>query len=151
MIERVTTIPKSAQEQKAKGRVILAFGEVTGHHHSFAAAEVASFRAKDGDEYFDIKGQPLKFRLPIVRQWRSQVMVNHPQHGLIEFAESDVVIDGNQVVADGKFALLFHGNDARTESDHTMQAIPAGLYKGGSAGKSIQREYSPEEIRNVAD
>lgn len=151
MIERVTKIPEAAQKQKTKGRVILAYGEVTGHHHSFAATEVASFTAKDGAEYFDVKGQSLKFRLPIVRQWRSQVMVNHPQHGMIEFAASDVVIENNQVVADGKFALLFHGNDARTESDHTMQAIPAGLYKGASAGKSIQREYSPEEIRNVAD
>lgn len=151
MIERVSKIPASAQKRTAKGRVILAFGEVTGHHHSFAGVDVSSFATKEGDEYFEVKGQSLKFRLPIVRQWRSQVMVNHPQHGMIEFAASDVEIEGNQVVADGKFALLFHGNDACTESDHTMQAIPAGLYKGASAGKSIQREYSPEEIRNVAD
>jgi hypothetical protein len=150
MIERVSEIPKEAKKLPV-GRVILAYGEVTGHHHSFAANEVESFKAEDGCEYFNVKGKPLQWSLPVVRSWRNQVMVKHPSHGFIEFAESDVVIESGKVIVDGSFSLLFHGNDARTESDHTMQGIPAALYKGGSAGRSIQREYSPEEIRNVAD
>lgn len=34
LIERVARIPKDAVKQKPKGRIILAHGEATGHHHS---------------------------------------------------------------------------------------------------------------------
>lgn len=38
LIERISTIPKGAVKTKPEnGRIILAHGEATGHHHSLAA------------------------------------------------------------------------------------------------------------------
>lgn len=34
LVERITTIPTEAVKQEPKGRIILALGEATGHHHS---------------------------------------------------------------------------------------------------------------------
>lgn len=44
-IERVDSIPGDATKidpttQKVKGRLVLAYGEVTGHHHSVALADI---------------------------------------------------------------------------------------------------------------
>jgi len=72
-------------------------------------------------------------------------MVRHPHFGLVEFAVADVKIRGDLVVIDGAFGLLTH-------DEHATQAIPAGFYRGGGAKGTVhQREYSPEEIRRVAD
>jgi hypothetical protein len=64
---------------------------------------------------------------------------------VIEFAESDVRIEDDQVIVAGEFGLLRH-------DEHTAHGIPAGDYCGaGMKGTVRQREYSPEEIRRVAD
>lgn len=145
MIERVDVLPASARSKQHKGRVILALGEVTGHHHSFAGKEVESFAGESGEEYFRVSGRALDFEGKLVRRWRGQVLVDVPGAGLVEFDADDVVVTDQTVRVDGRFGLLEH-------QEHSLQAIPAGLYKGASAGATVrQREYSPEAIRNVAD
>jgi len=83
------------------GRVVLAYGEVTGHAHAFAgSSRVNLFREDDNGSgvsppaYLVIEGLPQSLR--------------HEEHAPVE--------------------------------------LPAGKYK-----VTIQREYSPEAIRNVAD
>ena len=49
LIQQIDAIPKDTKRQKAKGRIILAHGEVTGHHHSLAANS-ADWWKLDGDE-----------------------------------------------------------------------------------------------------
>lgn len=146
LIERIASLP--AQLKKAareNGKIILAHGEVTGHHHAFAAAEAEKFTDATGAEFFSVSGQKLAFTLPIVRRWKDQVMVNHPRLGIIEFAVADVDVCDGEVVVGGDFGLLRH-------DEHHAQGIPAGTYKGaGNKGTVRQREYSPEAIRNVAD
>lgn len=39
IIRAVSEIPKTAKRQKCKGKVILALGEVTGHHHRIELAD----------------------------------------------------------------------------------------------------------------
>lgn len=145
-IQRISQIPKGLKKSKVNGGlVILAHGEVTGHHHSFVSLEVEKLEAENGDEYFKIKGRKIQTCLPILRLWKNQVMVNHPEFGIMEFAKHDVVIEGNDVVIEGNFGLLRH-------QEHNLQGIPEGLYKGTGAGNRVrQREYSPEAIRNNAD
>lgn len=145
LIERIALIPSTAVKQKRAKRVILAHGEVTGHHHSFATADVDRFAGDDGAEFFQVRGKALNFTLPLVREWKSQVMVKHPKLGLIEFARADVTVKDGAVVVDGAFALLVH-------QEHTVQAIPAGAYRGGTtSGRVRQCEYSPEALKNVQD
>lgn len=145
MIERVDELPARARRKKDNGRVILALGEVTGHHHSFVVEDAARFEGESGEEYFRVSGRALDFEGKLVRRWRGQVLVEVPGTGLVEFAAGDVEVTGESVRVSGRFGLLEH-------QEHTVQAIPAGLYKGASAGATVrQREYSPEAIRNVAD
>jgi hypothetical protein len=50
LIQRVGKIPGQLKRQKPiGGRIILAYGEVTGHHHSIKA-DAADWWKRDGDE-----------------------------------------------------------------------------------------------------
>lgn len=91
----VKKIPKGAKKRKAEhGRLILARGEATGHHHSFAAGSgVQLLEAPDGTLFVDAP----KSGAPLEHQEHSTLVVRGP-HRIV-----------------------------------------------------IQREYSPETIRNVAD
>lgn len=78
------------------GKVILAYGEVTGHHHRFESAGVCELRAEGVFE-----------------------RILH-------------------VSADGAVPLV--------HEEHGAIPVPPGLYR-----IEIQREYHPEDLRNVAD
>ncbi len=43
LIERIATIPTSAKQQKKSKRIILAHGEVTGHHHTLETRDAADW------------------------------------------------------------------------------------------------------------
>lgn len=90
----VPSIPEAAKPGKRdKGRIVLAYGEVTGHAHAITEPGVKILE-HEGTRYI---------RVP-----RKGADLRHEEHGAI--------------------------------------ALAAGDYK-----VVIQREYSPEEIRNVAD
>jgi hypothetical protein len=143
LIERVSKIPSSAKKQKSGPRVILALGEVTGHHHSFDGGTVTEY-ADEEKRYFEVRGCPITMKLPMVRYWKKQLLVKHPSFGMMEFSESDVRVVGDEVEIEGYFGLLEH-------QEHFAHAIPAGIYHGAVGGTVNQREYSPEAIRRVAD
>jgi hypothetical protein len=50
LVERVESIPAGAIKQEHSGKIILAHGEVTGHHHSLQADPADWW--KSGDEQF---------------------------------------------------------------------------------------------------
>lgn len=146
LLERIAALPSGLQlVPRDKGRVILAYGEVTGHAHALLEAGTQKFTGEKGAEFFEVCGARIQTTLPFVRRLRGQVMVKHPELGLIEFAECDVDVIGDQVHVDGEFGLLKH-------DEHNTQGIPAGLYKGAGADKTVhQREYTPTAIVRVAD
>lgn len=95
LIERVDEIPAAAKPKaKDNGRVILAYGEVTGHAHRIERSDIA--------ELLDADRQGTYLRL-------------------------------------AKDSAVVH-------EEHERIALPAGDYR-----ISIQAEYTPEQIRNVAD
>jgi hypothetical protein len=96
LIRTVDTIPTGAKKIPVKDRVILAEGEVTGHHHAIAVVDGIQIDAyeKDGKTYLHIEG--------------GNAVLSHEEHGHI--------------------------------------TLGPGNYESW-----IQREYFPEEIRNVAD
>ena len=85
-------MPQGAKAVAAQDRIILAYGEATGHHHSLKAS-VGNLFEREAQRYL---------RMDI------DAPLEHQEHGPI--------------------------------------LIPKGTYK-----VIIQREYSPEAIRNVAD
>jgi len=102
LIERVNAdVPGSATEIKTDGRVVLAYGEVTGHAHAiYPDAGVLPAKLWDaGAERF--------------LQVMSATTIQHEEHGAIP--------------------------------------LTPGIYRVSKFGEGTQREYSPDEIRSVAD
>lgn len=97
LITRVDAIPAGlAVRPRDNGRVILAYGEVTGHAHAIADSDVAAI-------YDSTEG-------------------------------------------DGSFFLRIGSATGLVHEEHSRIDLAPGDYK-----VTQQREYSPEEIRNVAD
>lgn len=140
LIQRVGLLPeKLVTIAREQGRVILAHGEVTGHAHAITDAGTDLLQADNGEQFVRVAGRKIRSRLKILRAWRGQVLVQHPKFGVMQFAVDDVTVRDGVAEIDGEFALLKH-------DEHTAQAVPAGNYQN-----IRQREYSPEEIRRVAD
>ncbi len=99
LLRRVASIPKAAksaakQDQSGNLRIVLAYGEVTGHAHAIHDLEsVDVFVNAEGTMYLQVK---------------EEAKLQHEEHGTV--------------------------------------LLPPGNYE-----RTIQREYSPEAIRNVAD
>ena len=97
LIRSVNSIPNGAKDVTPKDRIVLAYGEVTGHAHAIAPGEAMEF------SFADAAGVVRRF-LNVVKN----AVVRHEEHAPIP--------------------------------------LPAGMYEIVQ-----QREYTPEEIRNVAD
>lgn len=93
-IRQISEIPSSAKPIDAKGRVVLAEGEVTGHAHAIHRGAVM-FRADEGM---------------------------------------------------GTYLQVAEGGADVVHEEHATISLPAGLYE-----VTIQSQYEPEAIRNVAD
>ena len=94
LIERVEEIDGEVTKQKPEnGRIILAHGEATGHHHSLKADAADWWKDADGSQFLTVK---------------TATAVVHQEHAPI-------------ALAPGRYRVV------------------------------RQREYSPSEIRNVAD
>lgn len=94
LLRRVMAVPTDAVLAKQENRIVLAYGEVTGHAHAIHDLEaVEVFVRPDGTMYLSVK---------------ACAELKHEEHGTI--------------------------------------TLPPGNYE-----RVLQREYSPEEIRNVRD
>ncbi len=97
LIEQVQKVPAKAQPQKPSKRIVLAHGEVTGHHHAL--------ETRDPADWWKTADSPIDEQFVRVKNGASIV---HQEHAPIE--------------------------------------LEPGTYR-----VTRQREYSPEEIRRVAD
>lgn len=65
--ETVESVPASAKKQpRQKDRIILAHGEVTGHHHSIDSDPADWWKEDNGDQFVTVK---------------TEVPVKHQEHG----------------------------------------------------------------------
>jgi hypothetical protein len=116
LVERVDFDPKSRPHKvvpRDGGRVVLAYGEVTGHAHAIAEAQAEMIELETGERFIIVKGG--------IR---------------LESAEGRSLLPSYE----GKTGVLL-----RHEEHHAHGFTP------GSYRVIRQHEYSPEEIRNVAD
>jgi hypothetical protein len=103
LLVQVDGLPEGTIAERAdRDRVVLAYGEVTGHAHAIAAREARSFKSPAP--------------VPVHTDWNAERFL--------------------QVATK---AFLRH-------EEHATIELPAGTY-----AVIQQREYSPEEIRRVAD
>ena len=68
LVERVREIPAGLTKQEASGRIILAHGEMTGHHHSVDADAADWWKSENGEQFIQVK---------------TATEVVHPEHGPI--------------------------------------------------------------------
>ena len=114
---------KSAQaiDLREHGRILLAHGEVTGHHHEVvSAAPTIDDGALAAADYFE---EPDGTRVLLVNR---PCLLTHQEHGPI--------------------ALDPAKPEQFRQGDVLLQPISAGAWR-----VTRQREYEPEGIRQVAD
>jgi hypothetical protein len=128
--DRIPQMLAGTQTVKADqrtGKVTLAYGEVTGHHHTFNPGAKVNMFAKAGEREM--------FEGPA---GGGGIVTSKLRHGV----ESDPLMDPNLrrfIDVQSEVALLEH-------QEHTTVEVPKGFYE-----VVIQREYAGTEIRRVAD
>jgi len=57
LIERVEEIPRGIKRQKHKGKIVLALGEATGHHHCLETEAYAAdwWKTDGGDQFVETR------------------------------------------------------------------------------------------------
>lgn len=97
LITQVDNLPKKAKQVKRDqgDRIILAYGEATGHHHAIADIGVEMFEVAEAAERW-------------LRVGAKGVVVTHEEHGAVVLPAGDYIVE-------------------------------------------LPEEYSPQEIRRVAD
>lgn len=141
MIRPIAKLPASAKDSTPNDRIVLAYGEVTGHAHAIAEGEAREFTMADAAgvvrRFLKVAaGTKSVIDVPIT-SLEHQRLGEHPIIDLDDWYWRDVQIGTRTVEVDG--AVVRH-------EEHAPIALPAGLYE-----ITIQREYHPEAIRNVAD
>jgi hypothetical protein len=116
LIQEVAAIPSDAKEMEREGgRIILARGEVTGHHHAISDMGAVLFA-------FDGNATPVNGRL------------------------GNVVMGGGSSLIPDRFLKVKDAPVRVYHEEHDPIELPAGNWK-----VTIQREYAPDDVRNVAD
>jgi hypothetical protein len=77
LVVAIAALPEGVKREKVEGRVVLAYGEVTGHAHAIAKDEVKSFRSKEPIPVFDWNAERFL-------QVTSRALLRHEEHGAIE-------------------------------------------------------------------
>jgi hypothetical protein len=145
-LRAVAAIPDDAKPvEPDRGRTVLAYGEVTGHAHAFApGSRVALFREDGaggglrGASFLRVEGDRSGFVAGEVARTELGVVVK-TSGGEIRFAVDHVDVKEGGVLPKTPWSALQH-------EEHHTEAIPAGTY-----ALPPQQEYTPEEIRAVAD
>lgn len=140
---RGTKKAKGTPVQAEHGRLILARGEATGHHHS-VDARYGALTIDEGVTYLTIEeltAPMVEGVFPVLRHQERAVILAHPEWGETAFAREDCVAIENGVArVSGRFAPFQH-------QEHAAEAVRPGSYQ-----VVRQREYAgPEHIRAVAD
>ena len=118
-VEQVRTRQPKGQPVSDQGRVILAYGEVTGHAHEVVEDSHAAARESATAVLYQANHANPATDLPPAQLFEQP--------------------DGTRYLFVDRPCLLTH-------QEHGPIALSPGCYK-----VTRQREYSPEELRNVAD
>lgn len=99
LIERVAEIPSTAQKQEMSRRVILAHGEVTGHHHVLETDDPADWW-KQG-EISTANQTPTTLAGELFVSLPKTASVTHPEHATIELPPGNYRVTRQREYAPG--------------------------------------------------
>lgn len=124
-VTRAFKLPADAQEVLLdRGRIVLAYGEVTGHAHAIADLVPAPTPAADEEERRAFHA--LEIASAVIERVRLKARLYRTPAG-----ERFLVVDAPVTL---------------THEEHTAHKIPPGVYR-----VPTQVEYTPAELRTVAD
>lgn len=132
-VRSVATVTRTGTPITDHGRVILAYGEVTGHAHEVIAGTIVESRRDVPDDgAVDDFGEPFGASVHVTQRVISD---EEPLPAAALFEQPD-----------GRRFLFVDRPCVLTHQEHGPIALAPGSYE-----VIRQREYSPEAIRNVAD
>jgi hypothetical protein len=71
LIEQIASLPKTVKQQKPEnGRIILARGEATGHHHSVHIDAADLWKTEGGEQFLQVKTET-----PVVHQEHAPILL----------------------------------------------------------------------------
>lgn len=140
-LARVTSIPLSAVEiPRTNGKTILAFGEVTGHHHRFESSAAMMLHDTDGREYLRIANKPLQLR-PVAIADREKCDVEMADGATVRLTKTDFAAAEQALRASKTItlrgALLVH------EEHYAVVVAPGDYVLPG------QREYTSADMEPI--
>lgn len=144
LLRRVSSIPKSAKaaekkDQPGNSRIVLAYGEVTGHAHAIADTEACNLLETEDARILHVTGR--KMRAIHCRNTK-----NGGECWIPADMKPDQYVDLESIGEETVMGVVLR------HEEHNPFVITAGVYIAGGSGKTnTQREYSPEAIRNVQD
>lgn len=149
-LQRVPMRPKTGKDLRDGARVILLYGEVTGHCHEIVT-ETGSlvgdmpvaqfFEEPDGQRFLFVDETAPELDGIRCRNTRTGERCYLPASADVRQYQS-LVAEGPAPV---RGVILRH-------DEHLPFIVLLGCYQvGGGTGTGAQREYTPEAIRNVAD
>lgn len=129
LLTKVASIPAGCTEVPYdKGRIVLAYGEVTGHAHAIADHHVAHGSKPAGDDVERANGigptAAAEIAEAAIARAKARLLVAPTGERFLEVSEA---------------VTLRH-------EEHTEHVIPPGFYQ-----LPVQVEYTPAELRRVAD
>ena len=140
LLKPIGCIPNGAKHVEINdARIVLAFGEVTGHAHTIHDVDSC-------DVYETAEQRILKVTGREMRAIRCRNTKNDGICLIPEGADVSKYPNLESVCVETVHGVLL------VHEEHNPFVITAGTYvAGGSGKKHTQREYSPEAIRNVMD
>lgn len=85
LVVRIKVIPNDAEQENNKERIVLAYGEATGHAHAIDASQAQSYRTANPVPIFDAQAE---------RFLRVQVeaLLRHEEHDIIKLPAGDYAV-----------------------------------------------------------
>lgn len=140
-------IPSSAKPvPRENGAAILAHGEATGHHHAFHRTGVDLVRDEAAGRFLRVGGTSGKTSRAAADAINTKIAA---LFGRSDLPEPRRKADVEEIVAKAElagYAALRHNGSDGKQADHKPIVVAPGAYR-----VIQQLEYTPDEIRQVAD
>ena len=150
LFQRIRSLPAGNQKKRENGTV--AYGEVTGHSHTVMSPDQAEVVEIDGAVFVHVNERGVSIQGDVERILPDvQRIVEDETESPLRRESARQLLEALPTAG----ALFLHGTQAErtgrpVPTRHEDRHLPTALAPGNHT-TIIQREYSPEAIRNVVD
>jgi hypothetical protein len=137
MLLAVQALPKDVKEiPPENGRVVIAYGEVTGHAHAFYETEKVKLWSANTERFLQVISNPKK-----VEAWKVKNCAGQYQY-VAGYTDPQALIEEGWTIT----ALEAVDGVVDCHEEHFHPVISPGIYRLPN-----QMEYSPKELKKVSD